>query len=66
MNAGRSECKFCQVTATHVYLRLRHTTSKIKDFPRLSVYTARLVKSTSQFKRESLGWKSILYLLHKI
>ena len=30
-DAGRNECKFRQMTVTRVYLRLRHTTSKIKD-----------------------------------
>ena len=30
LDAGRSECKFRQLTVTCVYLRLRHTASKIK------------------------------------
>ena len=29
-DAGRSECKFRQVSVTRVYLRLRHTTSLIR------------------------------------
>ena len=30
LDAGRSECKFRQLTVTCVYLRLGHTASKIK------------------------------------
>ena len=31
-DAGRSECKFRQVSVTRIYLHTRHTTSLIKNF----------------------------------